>query len=187
MVKLNCSHVALHCLHTRLKYLLFSLEKNLVCSISFTILKFWNQNNILLRILRFPAKNFEFDWLSTLTTTQLAQYLRKNYFRKMKKLQTKWRPLQLFQRLKLYFRSPLAGLTWIKWHLQALLKPKALIEARDLPFESVLEEFQSSTLVALLEATNRRRRFFMITNFKFLHCLLWSWIQKSALGPASTL
>ena len=106
LVKLNCSHVALHCLHTRLKYLLFSLEKNLVCSISFTFLKFWNQNNILLRILRFPAKNFEFDWLSTLTTTQLAQYLRKNYFRKMKKLQTKWRPLQLFQRLKLHFRSP---------------------------------------------------------------------------------
>ena len=92
LVKLNCSHVALHCLPTWLKYLLFSLEKNLVCSISFTFLKFWNQNNILLRILRFPAKNFEFDWLSTLTKTQLAQCLTKNHFRKMKKLQTKWPP-----------------------------------------------------------------------------------------------
>ena len=53
---------------------MISLEWNLVCSNSLTLLKFWHQKEFLLRMLSFPAKTFESDWPFT------------------KKLQTKWRP-----------------------------------------------------------------------------------------------
>ena len=85
----------------------------------------------------------------------------------MKKLHTKWRLFQLFQKLKIDFRSSQVDLNSIKGHSEALWEPEVFIERRDLSFESVLLEFDIHVRKTSRHTFPQSRRHFDELEFHF--------------------